>query len=511
VPAPPAELSYQENDHDKDNQHTAVANAICDHNGAAGADQSNGREVGVALISTSCGHMATQALILAAGRGSRLGPRTADVPKPLLQVGPRTLVEHQLEAFSEAGIGPVGMVVGYQADEIAEVVGIRAEYISNNRWSATNSLYSFLQAKQWVRGDLIIANCDILLHPEIINRLVRTGGDAFAYDSGSGHGLEHMKVELRDHHLVRMSKTLPPEAVSGENVGLLYLKADSVQLLFTIAERIIDEGGTKEWLGIAVQELGRHRKLRAVDVYGLPWAEIDFAFDLDRARKQVWPAIRGRRSRPRPVMAAIAGVAATTIVLVGALNVSKPAVDAQPWAQWDTANLNSDGTIILRDGERQQMWWLLPEGKELTVEVCCSRNFRVESRVVLIGDAPALPYSIRIAVDREATDWKVHSARLGGTTTHESAPVSIPVYDYVTIDESVSVFRIEGSAPRDAPILVRIRVAQTLFDDETIARDPFAGLVADGPAGLRNSTARARARLSGTAAKLGQVGHVGPL
>jgi L-glutamine-phosphate cytidylyltransferase len=455
--------------------------------------------------------MATQALILAAGRGSRLGPRTADVPKPLLQVGPRTLVEHQLEAFSEAGIGPVGMVVGYQADEIAEVVGIRAEYISNNRWSATNSLYSFLQARQWVGGDLIIANCDILLHPEIINRVVRTGGDTFAYDSGSGHGLEHMKVELRDHHLVRMSKTLPPEAVSGENVGLLYLKAESVQLLFTIAERIVNEGGSKEWLGIAVQELAQHRKLRAVDVYGLPWAEIDFAFDLDRARKQVWPAIRGRRSRPRPVMAAIAGVAAISLVLVGALKASKPVADAQPLAQWETENLDSEGKIILRDGERRQTWWLLPEGEELTVEVCCSRNVRVESRVVVIGGAPALPYSVRIAVDGETTGWKMHSARLGGTTTHESAPVSIPVYDYVTIDESVSVLKIEGSAPRGSPILVRIQVAKTLFDDEIIARDPYAGLVADTPPGFRISTALTRIRLLGTAAMVGQVGHVRPL
>ena len=84
-----------------------------------------------------------QALILAAGRGSRLGGHTADVPKCLLEVGRRPLIEHQLGTLADAGVGPVGMVLGYCADEIKGVVGIRAEYILNPRWNTTNSLYSF--------------------------------------------------------------------------------------------------------------------------------------------------------------------------------------------------------------------------------------------------------------------------------------------------------------------------------------------------------------------------------
>ena len=67
--------------------------------------------------------MTTQGLILAAGRGSRLGPNSEGIPKPLLQVGRRTLIEHQLEMLAQADVGPVGMVVGYCADEIERFVG----------------------------------------------------------------------------------------------------------------------------------------------------------------------------------------------------------------------------------------------------------------------------------------------------------------------------------------------------------------------------------------------------
>ena len=68
-----------------------------------------------------------RAFLLAAGLGTRLRPLTHRVPKCLLEVGGRPLVEHQLETLADAGVGPVGMVVGYCADAIREAVRIRNE------------------------------------------------------------------------------------------------------------------------------------------------------------------------------------------------------------------------------------------------------------------------------------------------------------------------------------------------------------------------------------------------
>ena len=74
-----------------------------------------------------------QALILAAGRGSRLGGTVDGTPKTLLQIGQRHLIEHQLETLAEAGVGPVHLVVGYGAEEVREIVGSRAEFVRQFR------------------------------------------------------------------------------------------------------------------------------------------------------------------------------------------------------------------------------------------------------------------------------------------------------------------------------------------------------------------------------------------
>jgi L-glutamine-phosphate cytidylyltransferase len=419
--------------------------------------------------------MPTQVLILAAGRGSRLGPRTAETPKPLLQVGPHTLIEHQLEMFAEAGVGPVGMVVGYQADEIEEIVGIRAEYIPNARWSTTNSLYSFLQARPWVRGDLIIANCDILLHPGILAKLLNAGGDCFAYDSTSGHGLEHMKVMLDGKYLARMSKTLDAEEVSGENVGLLYLTADSVQKLFDIAERRVNGDGAKDWLGVAVQEMAQDRKLRGVDIAGLPWAEIDFAFDLNRARKEVWPAIRGRRSfaRSRAFRVSVAAAAAAMLTM-GMLRMPLPAPPAAPLVEWQMVRATGADEITIEGADGQQRWWLLPSGGAIEADLSTALATRVETRALLAAHHESVSYRLEISMESGTTDWRQYEGHARGNARHQGRLVTAPAYHTVERDQLPGRIRIEGSAAGGEPILIRIREAETVFGDESPSEAPHA-------------------------------------
>ena len=106
-----------------------------------------------------------------------------------------------------------------------DVVGIRAECLRNPRWSATNSLYSFWLARDWVKGDVVVLNCDVLFSPRVLERLLDAPGDALAYDSGSGDLREQMSVRVEDGLLRDMSKTMSPEQVSGENVGIVKLTA----------------------------------------------------------------------------------------------------------------------------------------------------------------------------------------------------------------------------------------------------------------------------------------------
>ncbi|WP_343897495.1 phosphocholine cytidylyltransferase family protein [Craurococcus roseus] len=232
---------------------------------------------------------ATEAVILAAGRGSRLKQFTEAKPKCFAEVGGAPLIEHQLRALEMAGIERVSVVTGYRHDDVRRAVRGRARVIRNEDWSDTNSLYSLSLCRGRVSGPMLVMNCDVLIHPLALQRLVDAPGSAFLYDSSSGDADEHMKVELAgDGRLKAMSKTLPADRTHGENVGVLHFDSAAAKTLFREAACVLAEGDRNAWMARAVERAARSVPLRGVNVADLPWIEIDFPDDLERARTQVW-------------------------------------------------------------------------------------------------------------------------------------------------------------------------------------------------------------------------------
>lgn len=408
--------------------------------------------------------MATQALILAAGRGSRLGSRSNGTPKPLLEVGRKPLAEHQLEMLSAAGIGPVAMVVGYAADEIQEALGMQVEYLRNPRWASTNSLYSFTLAREWVNGDLVLLNCDVLLDAEILHRLLTRGGDCFAYDSTSGDGPEHMKVRLLESRLVEIGKTLDPATADGENVGILYLRKETAQALFRAADEILREGDEKAWIGAAVERVARERAIEGVDVAGLPWAEIDFSYDLERARRDVWPAIRHRWFRKRPVIRVgrlillAAAIVASVALLVIAL--------APPAPEWETLALSGLPPCRIDVRGVPQEWYVLTAGPEvLETSILGPAEISLETRFLLPAGADGeFQFVIAMRLDQEPEQFRVIATRPSGSARHEEWTLAKNERSPLVIPEGRHVLRARLEAPADARCLVRVR--QVVLDSE---------------------------------------------
>lgn len=235
--------------------------------------------------------LAPQALILAAGRGQRLGAHVEEFPKCLLQVGGRTLLDHQLSMLAACGIYDVSVVVGYQHNAVARNCHGRVHIINNSHWATTNSLYSFSLARYWVTGPLVVMNCDVLADQRVLSRLLASTSSSFAFDSKSGNDDEHMKVELSANSLKSMSKTLDASHVHGENVGMLKFSASAAQDLFAHAGSILNDGGENMWMASAVQALAHDHALTGVDVQDLSWIEIDYQEDLEDARRRIWPSI----------------------------------------------------------------------------------------------------------------------------------------------------------------------------------------------------------------------------
>lgn len=246
------------------------------------------------------------AVILAAGRGSRLDGHTRRWPKCLLEVGGRTLLERQVSLLHEVGVREVVVVVGYGAEHVRAHLNGRCTYVHNDRYRETNSLYSLWLARRRVRGSMVLLNCDVVAHPEVLRRVVTCGTSALAYDASSGADPEHMKVCLSGEYVAELGKDLPAERTHGENVGVLRFDQEAAQALFAAAGEAVAEGHERTWAPAAVSRIARRVPIRAIEVGALPWCEIDFPEDLAHARERIAPAIDGRPDKalsPAPALA----------------------------------------------------------------------------------------------------------------------------------------------------------------------------------------------------------------
>lgn len=240
-------------------------------------------------------------VILAAGKGSRLNGTAGDKPKCLVEAGGITLLDRQIRSLEQAGIDDIVVVVGCQAARVREVCGPAVTYVENARFSETNSLYSLWTARALLSEGFVVLNCDVLFHPWLLDDLLTTHRDAallidYRKPGDPAFGDEEMKVKVRSGLVVDISKTMPADDADGENLGIVKFGPKSAPHLVSILDRIVAEGGLRDWAPRAFKEFAQERPLHAIGTSGHPWIEIDFPEDYRRAVRDVLPAIESARA-----------------------------------------------------------------------------------------------------------------------------------------------------------------------------------------------------------------------
>jgi len=236
-----------------------------------------------------------KAVILAAGKGSRLRGVAGDKPKCLANVGDLTLIERQILALRRCGIDEIVAVVGFGANQVRNVCGDEIEYVENPIFFRTSSLYSLWLARDWFSEGFIVLNSDVLFHPQLLADLITARHEdalLISYkDDSNPLGDEEMKVIARAGKVVDMSKTISPLDADGENVGILKFGQTGAALLARQLGILIAKGAYRAWAPRAFREFARSRSLNVIGTRGLPWIEIDFPEDYHRAVNQILPEI----------------------------------------------------------------------------------------------------------------------------------------------------------------------------------------------------------------------------
>ncbi len=242
-----------------------------------------------------------KAVILAAGAATRLRPITNTIPKCLLPVGGRPLLQRTIDALCAHGIDDILIVVGYQAQSVISFCDstyssgtIRC--IENPVFAKTNNAYSLLLAEPHVRGyEMILLDGDILFDPRLIGLLLASPyPDVLLLRPSHLLGVEEIKVVTNSENwVVGISKEIDPRKASGESIGIERFSVETARKLFEILQRRIhDERRIEEWYEASFQELiDNGGKIFAVGTAGLACIEIDTASDIEVAERDVLPLL----------------------------------------------------------------------------------------------------------------------------------------------------------------------------------------------------------------------------
>ena len=121
-----------------------------------------------------------KAIILAAGRGSRLNRITENQPKCMVKVHNKSLIQWQIAALRHQEIKEIGIVTGYLHNQIKHSL---VEF-HNKQWDKSNMFFSLTKADKWLEKETcIISYSDIIYSPTTIKKLIQCPGDiAITYD-----------------------------------------------------------------------------------------------------------------------------------------------------------------------------------------------------------------------------------------------------------------------------------------------------------------------------------------
>ena len=243
-----------------------------------------------------------KAVILAAGRSKRIQPPIG-IPKAMIKIGDKTLLEHSLSNLNRCGITEVIILVGYLSEKIIKKIGnkyesMKIKYIINDVYDQTDNLYSLWLAKSEFNDNLIYMDADILYDIRALKKVVESNYENTVLvgklntDSG-----EEMKVfgekgvakkigrgsEIQDY-------TKSP--LIGEAIGIVKISSKHIKTLIYNMDYLIKNKRFSMSHEDLTQIMCENKLMNYVYIEDLPWVEIDFSEDILRAEKEIYPKIQ---------------------------------------------------------------------------------------------------------------------------------------------------------------------------------------------------------------------------
>ena len=248
-----------------------------------------------------------KAIILTAGMGGRLGEIGKQIPKCLIKIGKKTIIEYQIEALKLNNISDISIVIGYHADKVKEALKNKnIKFYLNKDYKETGMLESLFCAKEELNDDAIILYGDVVFKADLIKRLLEDKNDFCLVVDGENEIVNEAEEALEEYHgekirkgstkvnivdgVVRnISKSLPQEETSAEYIGIAKFSKKAIDTTYKRIEELINTGEIKKypspsylfkWL------IDNGNNIYVVYTDNLLYGEIDYVEDLEKAREK---------------------------------------------------------------------------------------------------------------------------------------------------------------------------------------------------------------------------------
>lgn len=232
-----------------------------------------------------------QGIIMAAGKGSRLGEVTRDQPKAFLEIRGIKLIEYNIALLHAYGVENIIIVTGYQNERFEELTrrirGIRCIY--NPFFEMVNVLGSFYMGQEYLSEDTVYMHGDTLCSPDIFEEMLEAEGDMVLPVDFRPCDEEAMKVLTRGGNITEISKEISCDAGEGEFIGIAKIGKRILPDLKEAVKKLMKEKQFGSYFEGAIQELiGLNRyEIRALPTKGRFWGEIDFEEDYVRTEAEI--------------------------------------------------------------------------------------------------------------------------------------------------------------------------------------------------------------------------------
>jgi len=240
-----------------------------------------------------------KAIILAAGASRRLLPLTAVTPKCLIDINGKSLLDHQLSILKSFEIDDLVIVVGYKKEFIIEAIEsnwneMNVTFIENTDYDKTNTLHSLWLAKEHLLDDFLYFNADVLCHRDVVGRLLKSPYPSCLAIDIKNCGEEEVKILLDDNDRINsIGKDIDVSEATGEFIGIGKHGLIGNKRFVEILEREVNNDNSNMFFEFALNDMLKEFDFHMIDISDLPCIEIDFIEDLEEARNNIMPQIRG--------------------------------------------------------------------------------------------------------------------------------------------------------------------------------------------------------------------------